>query len=72
LLARRLFARARNQGGLKIHTIHGFCERLLRRPLESQVTPHFPSDEREGADAARGVDATAGAPRNGEGCWAAP
>jgi ATP-dependent helicase/nuclease subunit A len=35
-------AGARSQGGLKIHTIHGFCERLLQRfPLESQVTPHF-------------------------------
>jgi ATP-dependent helicase/nuclease subunit A len=41
--ARRLFARALEaKGGLKIHTIHGFCERLLQRfPLESQVTPHF-------------------------------
>ena len=41
--ARRLFARALEaRGGLKIHTIHGFCERLLQRfPLESQVTPHF-------------------------------
>ena len=42
-LARRLFARALEaKGGLKIHTIHGFCERLLQRfPLEAQVTPHF-------------------------------
>jgi ATP-dependent helicase/nuclease subunit A len=41
--ARRLFARALEaKGGLKIHTIHGFCERLLQRfPLEAQVTPHF-------------------------------
>jgi ATP-dependent helicase/nuclease subunit A len=41
--ARRLFARALEaKGGLKIYTIHGFCERLLQRfPLESQVTPHF-------------------------------
>ncbi len=41
--ARRLFARALEaRGGLKIHTIHGFCERLLQRfPLEAQVTPHF-------------------------------
>ena len=39
------------RGGLKIHTIHGFCERLLQRfPLESQVTPHFSVlDEREQA-----------------------
>ena len=49
-LARRLFARALEaKGGLKIHTIHGFCERLLQRfPLEAQVTPHFTVlDERE-------------------------
>jgi ATP-dependent helicase/nuclease subunit A len=41
--ARRLFAHALEaRGGLKIHTIHGFCERLLQRfPLEAQVTPHF-------------------------------
>jgi ATP-dependent helicase/nuclease subunit A len=41
--ARRLFARALEaRGGLKIHTIHGFCERLLQRfPLEAAVTPHF-------------------------------
>jgi ATP-dependent helicase/nuclease subunit A len=52
LTARRLFARALEaKGGLKIHTIHGFCERLLQRfPLESQVTPHFSVlDEREQA-----------------------
>jgi ATP-dependent helicase/nuclease subunit A len=50
--ARRLFARALEaKGGLKIHTIHGFCERLLQRfPLESQVTPHFSVlDERDQA-----------------------
>ena len=41
--ARRLFALSLEaRGGLKIHTIHGFCERLLQRfPLESAVTPHF-------------------------------
>ncbi|MGZ8400298.1 MAG: double-strand break repair helicase AddA [Methyloceanibacter sp.] len=51
-IARRLFARALEaKGGLKIHTIHGFCERLLQRfPLESQVTPHFSVlDDREQA-----------------------
>jgi len=43
ITARRLFARTLEaEGGLKIHTIHGFCERLLQRfPLESRVTPHF-------------------------------
>jgi ATP-dependent helicase/nuclease subunit A len=41
--ARRLFAQALEaRGGLKIYTIHGFCERLLQRfPLEAGVTPHF-------------------------------
>jgi ATP-dependent helicase/nuclease subunit A len=41
--ARRLFARTLEaKGGLKIFTIHGFCERLLQRfPLEAHVTPHF-------------------------------
>ncbi len=41
--ARRLFARVLEaRGGLKIYTIHGFCERLLQRfPLEAAVTPHF-------------------------------
>ena len=41
--ARRLFAQTLEaKGGLKIYTIHGFCERLLQRfPLEAQVTPHF-------------------------------
>lgn len=41
--ARRLFARVLEaRGGLKIHTIHGFCERVLQRfPLEAGVTPHF-------------------------------
>ena len=41
--ARRLFARAlETPGGLKIQTIHAFCESLLSRfPLEAQVSPHF-------------------------------
>ena len=41
--ARRLFAQTLEaKGGLKIYTIHGFCERLLQRfPLEANVTPHF-------------------------------
>jgi ATP-dependent helicase/nuclease subunit A len=60
--ARRLFARALEaRGGLKIHTIHGFCERLLQRfPLESQVTPHFKVlDERGQAEMRRqAFDAT--------------
>ena len=41
--ARTLFARAlETPGGLKIQTIHAFCERLLRRfPLEAGVSPAF-------------------------------
>ena len=41
--ARRLFARAlETPGGLKIQTIHAFCESLLSRfPLEASVSPHF-------------------------------
>ena len=41
--ARRLFARAlETPGGLKIQTIHAFCDSLLRRfPLEAGVSPRF-------------------------------
>jgi ATP-dependent helicase/nuclease subunit A len=41
--ARALFARAlETPGGLKMQTIHAFCERLLRRfPLEAGVPPGF-------------------------------
>ena len=41
--ARALFARAlETPGGLKIQTIHAFCEKLLRRfPLEAAVAPGF-------------------------------
>ncbi len=43
LRARRLFARAiETPGGLKVQTIHAFCERLLQRfPLEAGVPPGF-------------------------------
>ena len=41
--ARKLFAQAlETPGGLKIQTIHAFCEQLLRRfPLEARVSPGF-------------------------------
>ena len=41
--ARRLFALAlETPGGLKIQTIHAFCEKLLHRfPLEAGVSPNF-------------------------------
>ena len=43
LRARRLFANALDTpGGLKIQTIHAFCESLLQRfPLEADVAPGF-------------------------------
>jgi ATP-dependent helicase/nuclease subunit A len=42
-LARTLFTRAiETPGGLKVQTIHAFCERLLQRfPLEADVPPGF-------------------------------
>ncbi len=42
-VARRLFARVLDTpGGMKIMTIHAFCQSLLRRfPLEAEVAPHF-------------------------------
>ena len=41
--ARRLFARAlETPGGLKVQTIHAFCDRLLQRfPVEAGVAPGF-------------------------------
>lgn len=41
--ARQLFALALDSpGGLKIHTIHAFCTRVLHRfPLEANVAPNF-------------------------------
>lgn len=51
--ARRLFARAlETPGGLKIQTIHAFCEKLLRRfPIEAGVSPRFTVLEDEAARA---------------------
>ena len=48
--ARRLFARAlETPGGLKIQTIHAFCDAILRRfPLEAGVSARFDvADERQ-------------------------
>lgn len=64
--ARRLFARAlETPGGLKIQTIHAFCENVLKRfPLEAGVAPGFSViDDREaGGLAAQAVErAVAGA-----------
>ncbi|PCJ61055.1 MAG: double-strand break repair helicase AddA [Rhodospirillaceae bacterium] len=51
--ARRLFAQALDvPGGLKIQTIHSFCESLLSRfPIEAGIAPHFRvMDERTAAE----------------------
>ena len=61
--ARTLFARALEApGGLKIETLHAFCEKLLRRfPLEAGVSPGFEVlDDAAAADiAARARDRVA-------------
>lgn len=60
--ARRLFARAiETPGGLKVQTIHAFCERLLQRfPLEAGVPPGFEilDDQQRAALLEEAVDAT--------------
>jgi ATP-dependent helicase/nuclease subunit A len=51
--ARRLFARVLDTpGGMKILTIHAFCQSLLRRfPIEADIAPHFEvMDERNAAE----------------------
>ncbi len=42
-VARALFARVLDlPGGMRISTIHAFCQSLLKRfPLEAQISPHF-------------------------------
>ena len=52
-LARQLFARVLDTpGGLKVQTIHSFCQSLLGRfPLEAGLAPHFRvMDERTAAE----------------------
>ena len=50
--ARRLFARAlETPGGLKVQTIHAFCENLLRRfPLEAGIPPGFETLDESAAE----------------------
>ena len=51
--ARQLFARVLDApGGMKIQTIHAFCQSLLGRfPLEAEVAPHFRLlEERDAAE----------------------
>ncbi|HNB29026.1 MAG TPA: UvrD-helicase domain-containing protein, partial [Alphaproteobacteria bacterium] len=55
-VARRLFARVLDTpGGMRIETIHAFCQSLLRRfPLEANVAPHFDLiEERDAASLLR-------------------
>jgi ATP-dependent helicase/nuclease subunit A len=52
--ARKLFARVLDlPGGMRIGTIHAFCQSLLRRfPLEASISPHFQLvDDRDAEDA---------------------
>ncbi len=57
--SRALFAQVLDlPGGMRISTIHAFCQSLLRRfPLEAGISPHFrlveEHDAREALDAAR-------------------
>ena len=57
--ARALFVRVLDlPGGMRIRTIHAFCQSLLRRfPLEAQISPHFrvveDADARAALDRAR-------------------
>ncbi|MEE8188688.1 MAG: double-strand break repair helicase AddA [Kiloniellales bacterium] len=50
--ARRLFARVLDApGGMKIQTIHSFCQSLLGRfPLEAEIAPHFQALDERSAD----------------------
>src|SRR5215475_705520 len=49
--ARRLFAHVLDTpGGMKIQTIHAFCQSLLKRfPLEAGIAPHFDVLDERGA-----------------------
>ncbi len=51
-LARSLFARVLDTpGGLRIMTLHAFCQSLLRRfPLEAKVAPHFELLDERGSE----------------------
>ena len=55
--ARALFARVLDlPGGMRIGTIHAFCQALLRRfPLEAALSPHF--ELMEDSDTALALDA---------------
>ena len=66
--ARRLFAEVlETPGGLKIQTIHAFCQSLLGRfPVEAQLEPGFQvMDERSAAEALASAREAALAPETG-------
>ena len=70
--ARQLFARVLDTpGGVKIATIHAFCQALLRRfPLEADVSPEFAVLDERGAaemlhEAAESVIVPRGTPKTG-------
>ncbi len=72
--ARQLFARVLDApGGVKISTIHAFCQALLRRfPLEADVSPEFAVLDERGAreallDAAESVIVSAREEKDGGG-----
>ncbi len=70
-LARSLLARVLDTpGGLKVQTLHSFCQSVLTRfPLEAGVSPGFQTlDERSAAElmAAAGGDLLAAASRDGD------
>jgi ATP-dependent helicase/nuclease subunit A len=68
--ARQLFARVLDApGGMRIQTIHAFCQSLLRRfPIEAGVAPHFEvMDERSADEAlAQAREAVLAAARDGD------
>ena len=69
--ARRLFAEVlESTGGLRIQTIHGFCQQLLTAfPLEAELAPGFrPLDQREQSTLARQTlaDLVVGAQEEGD------
>ncbi len=74
--ARRLFAQVLDTpGGMRIETIHAFCQRLLRRfPLEAGLAPHFQvMDDRDAGEmlATAREEVLAAARRAGDGELAA-
>ena len=67
--ARRLFAQVLDEpGGLKIQTIHAFCQSLLARfPLEAEISPSFSVTDERTADEllADSIEIVLGAARDG-------